>query len=143
MKHFIFTIKEELKLLEINDRVLRKFGILLFIALIGIFSYQYWRHQRVLLWLVAAATLFFICGLFIPYSLKYFYRLWMGFAFVAGWIMTNVILFLSFFLIIIPTGILLRICGKDLLDEKIDKNKVSYWKKREHLRDSSSYLKQF
>ena len=139
----INIIKEEIRSLNTDNKTLRKFAILLCIVLICIFSYQYWRHQRVFLWLVAAATLFFICGLFIPHSLKHFYRLWMGFAFVAGWIMTNVILFLIFFLIIIPTGILLRICGKDLLDEKIDKNKVSYWKKREHLRDNSSYLKQF
>ena len=139
----INIIKEEIKSLNTDNKTLRKFASLLFIVSIGIFSYQYWRHQRVLLWLATAAILFFICGLFIPRSLKYFYRLWMGFGFVAGWIMTNVILFLSFFLIIIPTGILLKICGKDLLDEKIDKNKVSYWKKREHLRDSSSYLKQF
>lgn len=139
----INVIKEEIKSLNTDNKTLRKFAILLFIVLTGIFSYQYWRHQKVLLWLAAAAILFFICGLFIPRSLKYFYRLWMGFGFVVGWIMTNVILFLSFFLIIIPTGILLKICGKDLLDEKIDKNKVSYWKKREHSRDSSSYLKQF
>ena len=36
-----------------------------------------------------------------------------------------------FFLVVTPTGIMLRIVGKDLLNIKYNKKKESYWIKRE------------
>ena len=35
-----------------------------------------------------------------------------------------------FFLVVTPTGFILRIMGKDLLNKKYDKEKETYWIKR-------------
>ena len=36
-----------------------------------------------------------------------------------------------FFLVVTPTGLIMRIMGKDLLKRKYDKTKQSYWIKRD------------
>jgi hypothetical protein len=57
----------------------------------------------------------------------------MKFAFVLGWINTRILLGIFFYLILTPIGLIMRISGKDLIDQKIDKGAKSYWKKRERV----------
>jgi uncharacterized protein involved in cysteine biosynthesis len=77
------------------------------------------------------SALFFGAGLVIPFALKPVYILWMKLAFVLGWINTRILLILIFYLVFTPVGLLMRVLGKDHLERKIEKNKASYWKKRE------------
>ncbi len=56
---------------------------------------------------------------------------WMKFAFLLGWFNTRLLLGIFFYLIITPIGLLMRLFGKDFLDEKIDKSAKSYWNKRD------------
>ncbi len=55
---------------------------------------------------------------------------WMKFAFVLGWINTRILLGLFFYLVVTPIGLGMRLFGKDLLDEKIERSQASYWQKR-------------
>ena len=48
-----------------------------------------------------------------------------------GWINTRLILFIIFYLVFTPIGLVMRLFGVDLLDKKIDKNKNSYWRRKE------------
>ena len=50
--------------------------------------------------------------------------------FFIGWFTSIVTLLVAFYLIFTPIGILARLFGKDLLDQKIDKKASSYWVKR-------------
>ncbi len=63
--------------------------------------------------------------------MKPFHLAWMVLAEALGWLSTRVILSVFFYLIVTPTGLLMKLFGKDLLDEKIDKSAKSYWKKRD------------
>ena len=56
---------------------------------------------------------------------------WMKLAFVMGWFMTRVILSIFYYLILTPISVLMRLMGKDFIDEKIEPQRVSYWKKRD------------
>ena len=56
---------------------------------------------------------------------------WMRFSQVLGWFSTRIVLSLFFYLIITPTGLLMKLLGKDLLDQKINKSARSYWIKRD------------
>ena len=48
-----------------------------------------------------------------------------------GWIMTRVILIAAFVVLITPIGLLLRLCGKDILDVRFrPAGQNSYWKER-------------
>jgi len=64
-------------------------------------------------------------------SLSPIYKVRMAVAMVIGWFVSSIILILIFYLVFTPIGILLKILGKDLLDEKWDEKKVSYWIKKE------------
>ena len=78
-----------------------------------------------------------------PAALRLPYRLWMTLAFVLGWLMTRVILVAAFLFIMAPLGRLLRMMGKDLLDEKIRKESRTCWKKHEPSGGPEQYRKQF
>lgn len=55
----------------------------------------------------------------------------MRFALVLSWVNTRLILLIIFYLIFTPIGLAMRLFGIDLLERKSDKNKKSYWKKKE------------
>ena len=79
-----------------------------------------------------------------PVSLKPVYIFWMRLAFILAWINTRLILSILFYLIFTPIGIGMRLFGGDLLDKKIDKNKESYWIKKEKAAfKQSDYERQF
>lgn len=49
--------------------------------------------------------------------------LWWGFV----WCVTTVTLVVFYYLVITPIGFIIRLSGKDILDEKIDKTCEGYW----------------
>ena len=61
-----------------------------------------------------------------PPSLTLFYKMWMMFGIVMGWINTRIILGVVFFFIFMPFGLVMRLFRKDLLLLKIDKKIKSY-----------------
>lgn len=63
-------------------------------------------------------------GLYIPY------RIWMAIASVLGWVNTRVILFMAFFGLILPIGLLLRLFGKLQYSTRFRTQQLSYWDKR-------------
>lgn len=63
--------------------------------------------------------------------LKSVYAVWMKFASVLGIINVTLILSLLFYIIFTPIGLIIRLFGRDLLDRKIEKDKTSYWLKKE------------
>jgi hypothetical protein len=109
----------------------RKFGLLFAGICVLIGAYTIYRGHSTWPWFAGGALFFFATGLIGYPILRPIYIGWMKFAFVLGWINTRLILGIFFFLILTPIGVIMRIFGKDLLDERLDKNAKSYWLKRE------------
>ena len=139
----ISIIRKEIQSLKIDKKTLRNFGLIFFVALGVIGGCAYWKGSSNWLWFLGGSSLFLGLGLFLPFILKPFYKVWMALAFLLGSIMTRIILTLTFFLVFTPLGFVLRLLDKDLLDEKIDRNSSTYWKKHEPMPDKSQYLKQY
>ncbi|MDD4938549.1 MAG: SxtJ family membrane protein [Candidatus Omnitrophica bacterium] len=116
--------------LNFNKIDLKKFGITMAAAFIAIASILALRHKHSFLPLSISAG-FFLAAIIAPLFLKPFYIFWMRLAFVLSWVNTRLILFILFFLVFAPMGIMMRIFGKDFLERKIDKKAGSYWKKAE------------
>lgn len=72
--------------------------------------------------------------------LKPVYDLWMKFAAVLAWVNTRIILIVMFYLVFTPIGLIMRIFGMDVLGLKIERNKESYWLKKDK---KTSYERQF
>lgn len=89
-----------------------------------------WRGRPSAPWAIGAAFLFFAAGGFAPWVLKPAYGPWMKFAEILGSINTRILLGLFFLVGITPTGLALRLAGKDPMTRSFKrKNISSYWTK--------------
>lgn len=61
-----------------------------------------------------------------PPLLSSFYRFWMHFANILGWINTRIILGIAFILVFTPTGFLMRLFKKDPLEKKWNSKAQTY-----------------
>lgn len=118
---------QEIKEIQITEKVLKHFGLLLaiFISVLG--GISLWRHGSAYFYWFPCALVVFLVTLFYPNSLKFIYIPWMAMAKVIGWTMTRVILTFIYYCAFTPFSVLAKIMGKDLLDEKIEPAKKSYW----------------
>ncbi|MFH0790877.1 MAG: SxtJ family membrane protein [Candidatus Omnitrophota bacterium] len=130
--------------LNLSTKNLRKFGITMAAAFLVISFFILIKHRNSPLPAVITAIIFFISAVLIPNLLKPVYIFWMRLAFILGWINTRLILCVIFFLILTPIGLVIKLFGIDLLDTKTDKNKQSYWIKKDKKEFSlADYERQF
>jgi len=71
------------------------------------------------------------------------YGMWMKVAAAINFIVSSVLMSIIFFLVFAPVGLALRLVRKDLLDQKIEPERGSYWIKREAVTDKERYKNQF
>jgi len=88
--------------------------------------------------ILAIALILFLLALFRPSILHKPNLLWFKFGMFIGAIIAPIVMMLIFFIAVVPVGIIMRLSGKDLLNQRIDKNTSSYWIERT---DSDSSMK--
>ena len=57
-------------------------------------------------------------------------KLWFKFGMLLGAVIAPLVMMLVFFIVVTPIGLIMKLIGKDLLNNKINKNMKSYWIKR-------------
>ncbi|MBI5250409.1 MAG: hypothetical protein HY912_13025 [Desulfomonile tiedjei] len=94
-------------------------------------------------WIVAGAALA-ACRL-IPPLFQAIYNLWIGLSIVLGYFVSRILLTVIFFLVITPTGLIMRVLGKDPMERSLDPGATTYWRRKEQEADTSieRYEKQF
>ena len=109
----------------------RSFGLVFAVvfAIVGIFPFAFGGAIR--LWSLAVAALFLVLALAAPAILAPLNRLWLKFGLLLHRVVNPVVLGIMFFAVITPTGLLMRLFGKDPLRLKFDKSVKSYWITRE------------
>ena len=109
----------------------RKFGLMF--AAIGAAAAGYLAYKGSSLWpwFGGGGAFFLITGLLAEPVLRPVHAGWMKFAHVLGWINTRLLLGLFFYLVMTPVALVLRLAGKDLLQQRLDRSAKSYWVKRE------------
>jgi hypothetical protein len=115
-------------------------GLVLFF--IGRISTGHWNGQVPALIVgcgVAAGILFWL----IPAIAKPFYVAWYCVACSIGLVMGNLMLAIIYYLVVTPTGLLMRLAGRDPLNRKIDPKAESYWLPIENRDDPKRYYRQF
>jgi saxitoxin biosynthesis operon SxtJ-like protein len=127
-------IVSEIKSLRPGPKELRNLG-LVFLGAFGLIGgLLWWRGGAAWPWFLAAAGLFGLWGLLWPAGLKGVYKVWLSLAIVLGFFVSRILLTLLFYLVVTPIGLLMRLLGKDLLDQKMG-DRDSYW----HLRGDEPY----
>ena len=107
----------------------KSFGIVFFIVFLIIALYPLIKDGDLRLWSLIVSLIFLILGLIISTILTPLNRLWFKFGIFLGKIVSPIILGTIFFLIVTPTGLLLRLFGKDVINLKYSKDN-SYWIKK-------------
>lgn len=124
---WIRDVAHELNALDISKKSLRKFGIVIGLILISITILFFWNSVTWKVMLLTVGGILLLSGIFIPINLKDIYKVWMGFAFGLGWIVSRIILTILFVFILTPLGLFAKLFGKEFLDLNFNKEKSSYW----------------
>ena len=137
-------------LLEINrnppERELRQFAGIWFPAfflVIGLIAgYKFGLWSIVLpVWAVVAVVAF--VGIVRPKLVRPIYLGWMYAAYPIGWTVSHVVLGITWYLVITPIGLIMRMTGRDPMHRRIDKQAASYWIERGEAPPRSRYFRQF
>ncbi len=104
----------------------RGFGIVFFIVFLIISLYPLINNDDIRLWSLLVAIIFLILGLINSRILTPLNKLWFKFGLFIGKIISPIIMGIIFFLVVTPTGLIMRLLKKDLLNLKFNNNK-SYW----------------
>lgn len=137
-------IREEIKQLKTGERELRKFGWLVggVLAALGIFMWV--RDKTYFPYLLGPGIVLVVSGFLFPKALKYVYIAWMSVAIVLGFVVSTVILAIFFLLVVTPIGLIARLCRKDFLSLKIQREAPTYWIRREQVvKAATEYERQF
>ena len=105
----------------------RGFGLIFATVFLIIGLYPFLQGQDTRFWAFIVALIFLFFGIFLPKTLIVPNKLWFKFGILLGAIVSPVIMGIIFFLAVTPTGIIMRLLGKDLLRQKLNESKKSYW----------------
>ena len=103
------------------------FGCVFFI--IFIYTYINYGNSAAILTLLFLSIVFFILGFFNSRILHPLNFIWFKLGIYLGKVVSPILLGIIFFIVVTPTGILMRVLRKDLLSLKFN-SKDSYWIKK-------------
>jgi hypothetical protein len=105
----------------------RSFGLVMAGAFAAVTALNGWHAGRIWPWTAALAAVFLIAALLRPAVLNPLNRIWLKFGLLLHKIVNPVIMALLFYGTVLPTGLVLRAMGKDLLRLKREPDAASYW----------------
>ena len=114
----------------------RSFGFLFFIVFLAISLWPLKSQEDLRLWALILSLIFLILGILNSKILTPLNKLWIKFGIFLGNIVSPVVMGIVFFIVVTPTGLIMRLLGKDLL--RINKNESisTYWIDREKKTDT-------
>jgi len=109
----------------------RSFGIVFFFVFLIISLWPLTNENPLRVWSIFVAIIFLILGIMNSKLLTPLNIIWFKFGKLLGSIVAPIVMGIVFFIIITPTGFIMRIFGKDLLNKKYNNKSKSYWINRE------------
>jgi hypothetical protein len=105
----------------------RTFGLVMAAALALVGCVNAWHHGRAWPWELGASVLFLATGLVKPSVLHPLNRLWMKLGLLLHKIVNPIVMGLLFYGTIWPTGLVMRMRGRDFLRLKREPAADTYW----------------
>ena len=124
-------------------RQLRQFaaGVLVVSALLAVGLAHRTGSVRAAALPAVLGTAVFLVGLIFPVAVRPLYRVLALVGFPVGWVVSEVILRVVFYLVLTPLGVIFRITGRDPLQLKRHTGST-YWREAKRDRPPSSYFRQ-
>lgn len=105
----------------------RSFGLVMAAAFAVLALINGWHDGGWWPWIGGAAALFLVVALLTPALLNPLNRIWLKFGLLLHKIVNPLIMAVMFYGTVLPTGLIMRMLGKDLLRLKFDPKADSYW----------------
>ena len=111
----------------------RSFGIVFFIFFLIVGTYPIFFQGELRIWSLIVSIIFLLLGIINSRFLSPLNLLWFKFGMLLGRIVSPIVMGLVFFLVVTPTGLIMRILNKNLLRLK-KKNIKTYWIERSSIK---------
>ncbi len=105
----------------------RSFGLVFFVVFLIISIWPFTYDGSLRIWSAIIAFIFLFLGLMNSKILTPLNIVWFKFGMILGSIVAPIVMGLVFFAVVTPTGFIMKMFGKDLLNNKLNKNIKSYW----------------
>lgn len=105
----------------------KSFGLLFFIVFLIIGLWPLKNGDSLNIYFIAISITFLILGLINSKLLSPLNKIWIKLGEVLGIIISPIVMFLVYFIILTPVSLIVRLFGKDLLGLKFFKKNDSYW----------------
>jgi hypothetical protein len=131
---------------EPNARLLRQFAGIWFPAACGVIGFALWRRTGSWTWPLALwvpAAVIGVAGVVRPSVMKPIWVVWMTAVFPIGWTISHLVLAMTYYLVITPVGLLLRMTGRDPMERTLDRQAQTYWRRHQQITDPARYFRQF
>lgn len=137
-------------MLQINwnptRRELRQFGAIwlpLFLVIVGAVIYFKTSALSIPIALWSAAAVACLFALVAPSTMRPVYLGLTLAAFPIGWTISHVLMAIIFYGVVTPIGLVMRLCGRDPMQRKLDRDATSYWTPHAAETDTRRYFRQF
>ena len=104
----------------------RNFGIVFSVVFLLIALWPLLKQNDVRIWSLIISIIFLILGLLNSNILLPLNKFWLRFGILLGNIVAPIVMGIVYFLVVTPTGLIMRMFRKDLLNLKKN-NKNTYW----------------
>ena len=120
-------MSESIRYTSIEQSSPKSFGILFSIVFLIIALYPLTNSEDIHLWAMIISAIFLLLAFVAPQLLALPNKLWFKFGILLGSIIAPVVMALVYFIVVLPTGLIMRLLGKDILKQRLDKDAKSYW----------------
>jgi|TARA_B100001964_G_scaffold240805_1_gene311613 hypothetical protein len=105
----------------------RSFGLMFFVVFLIVALWPLNSGENLRLGSLVISIVFFILGIFNSRLLSPFNKLWFKFGIFLGSIISPIVMAVIYFIVVTPTGMFMRLLGKDLLRTRETLDVSTYW----------------
>ena len=113
----------------------RSFGIVFFIVFLLIGSWPILNGNELRIWSIVISLIFLILGIFNSKILTPLNKVWFRFGIFLGNFVSPIIMGIVFFLVVTPTGLIMKLFRKDLINLRKN-NSSTYWIEKKDIKSS-------
>ena len=113
----------------------RNFGVVFFVVFLLIGLWPILKGNELRIWAIVISLIFLILGILNSKILTPFNKVWFRFGIFLGNFISPIIMGIVFFLVVTPTGLIMKLFRKDLINLRKN-NSSTYWIEKKDIKSS-------
>ena len=113
----------------------RNFGVVFFVVFLLIGLWPILKGNEIRIWSIVISLIFLILGILNSKILTPFNKAWFRFGIFLGNFISPIIMGIVFFLVVTPTGLIMKLFRKDLINLRKN-NSSTYWIEKKDIKSS-------